>query len=140
MACKLLKISKLPPKSDVTRQDSRTSGLAKALPTLQCCMLNLKLKLAFVPADDAVSAPAAAMMDPDSAAAQSQRRLFEAALKKARPRPLVVSRLRTCGDASGYSSCLSGEAALLSAFCIQVRATYRPKCSGYCWKMQGLSP
>jgi hypothetical protein len=63
------------------------------------------------------------MMDPDSAAALSQRRLFEAALRKARPRPLVVSRLRTSGDSSGYSSCLCGDAALLSAFCIQVGKT-----------------
>lgn len=73
-----------------------------------------------LPADDAISAPAAAMADPDSAAAQGQRRLFEKALKTARPRPLVISRLRTCGDASGYSGCHHGDASLLSAFCIQV--------------------
>lgn len=47
-------------------------------------------------------------------------KLFDAATRKAHPRPLIISRLSTAGDTSGYSACLSGEASLLSAFTVQV--------------------
>ena len=65
-------------------------------------------------------------MQSDSIAADSQRRLFETMLKKACPRPLIISRLKTREETSGYGNCLCGDASLLSAFSIQVRLAFPP--------------
>lgn len=65
--------------------------------------------------------PLAELARPDNAAGNAQRRVLEEALKKALPRPLVVSRLRP--DPSGNSGCLTGDSSLLSAFSKQVCQT-----------------
>ena len=48
------------------------------------------------------------------------QKLYEAAIRKAHPRPLIISRLDTAHDTSGYHGCLCGESSLLSAFTVQV--------------------
>ena len=72
-------------------------------------------------AEDVVSWPAEGV-DQNSAASEVQRRLLEAALRKSLPRPLIISRLATAADVSGYSGCLCGDASLLSALSMQVAA------------------
>ena len=76
-------------------------------------------------ADDGLSFPASSEdLQKDVAAAESQRRLFETMLKKACPRPLIISRLKTHDNATGYGNCLCGDASLLSAFTIQASSYY----------------
>lgn len=70
--------------------------------------------------DDGSSFPASSEdLQKDVAAAESQRRLFETVLKKACPRPLIISRLKANDNTTGYGNCLCGDASLLSAFTIQ---------------------
>ena len=78
-------------------------------------------------ADDGSSFPASSeASQTDVAAAESQRHLFEAMLKKACPRPLVISRLKTSDNTSGYGSCLCGDSSLLSAFTIRASSDTLP--------------
>lgn len=81
--------------------------------------------IVFACADDALSrlAPEEATST-DSVLAESQRKLFETMLQKACPRPLIVSRLKSKNDTSGYGSCLCGDASLLAAFSAQVSHHY----------------
>ena len=71
--------------------------------------------------DDAASAPQDAVAS-ESAAATSARRLLEDALRKARPRPLIISRLPAASEqTTSYPGCLCGNASLLAGLEAQVR-------------------